>query len=315
MSRVLGVDIGGTGIKIGAVEVGDSPVIAASDVIDEHAQKDPGEILALVAGRLQKLMHTLGWKAVQGVGVGSAGLIRKDGVVAFSPNLPAWSGAEIKTTLARLLDLPVTVDNDVNAFAHAEWRWGAGERAPHAAFLTLGTGIGGAFIANGRLIRGTAGFAGEPGHATLVLGGTPCPCGNRGCAERYVGNKDIVAAAKAHPGFSEDPALSCADPLTPKVLSQAAVDGSLVAREVFVQVGTALGGLLVGMVNMLNPERVVIGGGVALAGKWILDPAREHLVKHSLVARYSPPKVLPASLGDSAGLLGAAALALESDLG
>ena len=312
---MLGVDVGGTGIKIGAVEVGDSPVVVASDVIGDHAQKDPREVLPLVADRLQDLVRTAGWDTVDGVGVGSAGLIRNDGVVAFSPNLPAWTGAEIKTTLTGLLELPVTVDNDVNAFALAEWRWGAGEHAAHAAFLTLGTGIGGAFISNGELLRGAAGFAGEPGHATLVLGGIPCPCGNLGCAERYVGNKDIVAAAKAHPGFSKDPALKAVNPLTPEVLTQAAADGSRVAREVFIQVGGALGGLLVGMVNMLNPERVVIGGGVALAGKWILDPAREHLEKHSLVARYSPPRVLPAALGDSAGLLGAAALALESDLG
>ncbi len=310
--RLLAVDIGGTGIKTGAVEISDAPHLAAHDVLHGHAGRDPEAVLDEVADALRRLTAAAGWDAAEGVGVGSAGLIdRRTGTIRFSPNLPAWEGARIGEGLSRRLGMPARVDNDVNAFALAEWRWGAGERAQNAVFLTLGTGIGGAAIADGLLVRGAQGFAGEPGHATVVLDGIPCACGNRGCAERYVGTNDIVEAARRHVGFAADPLLAQADPLTSRTVSEAAGRGSAVAREVLTDAGHALGGLLVTLVNIFNPERIVIGGGVALAGGWILDPAREHLGARSLVARFAPPLVLPAGLGPEAGLLGAAALLLE----
>jgi glucokinase len=310
--RFLAVDMGGTGIKLGAVEIAEAPRLLGEDVLHGHADRDPESILDHVASKLRKLVLAAGWQEPEGVGIGSAGLIdRRTGSICFSPNLPAWGGAGIGEGLARRLGVPARVDNDVNAFSLAEWWWGAGKRARNAAFLTLGTGIGGAFIVDGRMVRGAQGFAGEPGHATVVLDGTPCPCGNRGCAERYVGTNDIVEAARRHPGFATDPHLAQASPLTSRVVSEAAEQGSVVAREVLAEAGHALGGLLVTLVNIFNPERVVIGGGVALAGTWILDPAREHLNARSLVARFAPPLVLPAGLGPEAGLFGAAALLLE----
>ncbi len=310
--RVLGVDIGGTGIKLGAVEIDGEASVRAQDVIHGHATRDPDGVLGEVADKLRTLTEKAGWEKAEGVGVGCAGLIeRENGVVRFSPNLPTWAGLKLGKGLSDRLSLPVRVDNDVNTFTLAEWRWGAGEREPHVVFLTLGTGVGGGFIVDGKLLRGADGFAGEPGHATLVLGGIECPCGNRGCAERYLGNKDIVRDARRYPGFDQDPLLSGADPLTPEVLSEAANRGSQVARGVMDNVGHALGGLLVSLVNIFNPRRVVIGGGVAQAGELILEPARRHLAAHSLVARQAGPLVLPAALGTAAGLMGSAALLLE----
>jgi glucokinase len=309
------VDIGGTGIKMGAVEIEHAPQVLATDLLLDFSDQAPEAVLAEVGDRLRSLVRAAGWKEAEGVGVGSAGLIRRDkGEIAFSPNLPNWTGIPVLEILASHLGLPVRVDNDVNAFALAEWWWGAGERASDAVFLTLGTGIGGAVIADGRLIRGWSGFAGEPGHATLVLGGTECPCGNHGCAERYVGSRGIVDAARRHPGYVQDPVRTDSEPLTPRALSQAASQGSRVAGEVLTEAGRALGGLLVSLINTLNPERVVIGGGVAQAGSLLLDPAREHVAGHSLVARYAAPKILPAGLGEPAGLLGSAALFLD-DMG
>lgn len=312
LRRFLAVDIGGTGIKLGAVEIAEAPRLLARDVLHGHADMDPAPVLDAVAARLRKLAADAGWREAEGVGVGSAGLIERDtGTIRFSPNLPAWAGAGLGEGLSSRLGMPARVDNDVNAFSLAEWRWGAGAGVPNAVFLTLGTGIGGAAIADGRLVRGAQGFAGEPGHATVVLDGLPCPCGNRGCAERYVGTNDIVEAARRHPGFAGDPCLAQSDPLTSRVVTEAAEQGSVVAREVLAEAGRALGGLLVTLVNIFNPERVIIGGGVAQAGTWILDPAREHLNTRSLVARHARPLVLPAALGADAGLLGAAALLLE----
>ncbi len=310
--RIFGVDVGGTGIKLGAVEIDQTARLAASDEIHNHAERDREAVLDEVAEKLRALLGRAGWEKAEGVGAGCAGLVNRDeGLVQFSPNLPRWENFALGDALSDRLGLPARVDNDVNTFSLAEWRWGAGERLPHVLFLTLGTGIGGGFIVDGELVRGADGFAGEPGHTTLVLDGIECTCGNRGCAERYVGNKDIVKAARRHPGFARDALLSGADPLTPEVLTEAAHQGSRVAREVMENVGHALGGLLVTLVNIFNPRRVVIGGGVAQAGALLFDPAREHLMRRSLVARQSPPEILPAGLGTDAGLLGSAALLLE----
>ena len=309
--RVFGVDVGGTGIKMGAVLASDPPRVLETDLLLQEVDRPLGKTIALVTERLKELERAVGWDGVDGIGIGSAGLIeRAGGKIAFSPNLPVWAGAPLGTLFARQFNVPVRVDNDVNAFALAEWRWGAGARAMDAVFLTIGTGIGGAFVCDGRLIRGANGFAGEPGHMTLVLEGVPCPCGNRGCAERYVGSQGITDAARQHPDYAQDP-LAELDPITPEDLSRAAREGSRVAREVLTATGEKLGGLLVSLVNALNPERIVIGGGIAQAGPLILDPAREHLMRRSLVARHAPPRVLPAALGEHAGVLGAAAVVLD----
>lgn len=315
MKRLLGVDIGGTGIKMGAVEVEDRPRIVEHDLMEGHAERSPTEVFPELAEHLRNLVHKAGWNAVDGVGIGSAGLIRREtGEIVYSPNLSGWTGAPLRSLLAESMPgTVVVVDNDVNAFALAEWWWGAGRGALDAVFLTVGTGIGGALVADGRLIRGTAGFAGEPGHTTLVLDGIVCPCGNHGCAERYVGHDGIVEAVERHPGFRSDPLLTAVDPLTPKAISEAAEQKSTVALDVMNDAGRALGGLLVSLVNLTNPEVVVIGGGIAQAGSLLLDPARDHLRRHSLVARHAAPRVLPAALGESAGVLGAAALVLALD--
>jgi glucokinase len=310
--RLLGVDVGGTGIKLGAVEVDTDARLVAHDHWEGHAPDPPARTLAEVAERLHRLVTRAGWDAAEGIGMGVAGLVHREaGTVVTSPNLPTWQDAPVREILRQATGLPVRFDNDANAFALGEWMWGAGGRVPHSLFLTLGTGVGGACIADGRLLRGATGFAGEPGHATLVLDGIPCPCGNQGCAERYLGNKDLVRAARRHEGFGEDARLVGADPLTPRALAEAAQAGSGVAREVFEGAGRALGGLLVTLVNVFNPERVVIGGGVAQAGPLLLDPARDHLARHSLVARRALPDILPAALGTEAGLLGAASLLLD----
>jgi glucokinase len=315
--RLIGVDLGGTAIKLGAVLAGPdaAPRILARDRIEGHGDRDPKPVIEDLLRRIRSLIEEAGWSGDDAVpvGIGSAGLIeRETGRIAFSPNLPGWSGTELGRELKEGLGRPVRVDNDVNAFALAEWTWGAGKQAANAIFLTVGTGIGGAWIVDGRLVRGSRGFAGEPGHATLVLDGIPCPCGNRGCAERYVGKEALVAAARRHPEFARVARLTDLDPLTPEGLYEAAGAGSAVAEAVFLEAGRALGALLVGLVNIANPERVIVGGGIAQSGDLLLGPARRHLERHSLVARYAPPEVIPADLGEEAGLLGAAALGLAA---
>jgi glucokinase len=313
MSRVFGVDVGGTGIKMGAILATDPPRVLETDLLLQEVDRPVGKTIAMVARRLRELGQAVGWDRAEGIGIGSAGLIESArGRIAFSPNLPAWAGTGLGDLFSREFDLPVRVDNDVNAFALAEWRWGAGERVRDAVFLTIGTGVGGAFVSGGGLIRGANGFAGEPGHMTLIMDGIPCPCGNRGCAERYLGSQGIMEAARHHADFGLDP-ISELDPVTPEDLSRAAREGSRVAREVMTATGEKLGALLVSLVNIFDPERVVIGGGISQAGGLLLDPAREHLAKRSLVARHARPKVLTAALGEHAGVLGAAAVILDAE--
>jgi glucokinase len=313
LTRLFGVDVGGTGIKLGAVEIeGGRPRIVSRRVIHEHRGRSFEAGMDLVAASLTSLADELGWGRAHGLGIGCPGLVLRDeGVLTQAPNLPSWNGGNLRRALRSRTGLEVRVDNDANAFALAEWLWGAGEGARDAVFLTLGTGIGGGLVSAGHMLRGRHGFAGEPGHMTLVRDGIPCPCGNSGCAERYVGNKAIVDRALAHPGLAADPFLSGLPNLTPRALSEAAEQGSAAAREVWEEVGGALGGLLVSLVNLLDPERIVIGGGVAQAGAWIFEPARRHLLRFSLVARQAPPEVVPATLGTDAGMLGAAGLFVE----
>jgi len=257
-------------------------------------------------------MREVGWSGATGVGVGLAGLVLPgDGVLVESPNLMAWNGGRVAEGLRERLGIPVRIENDANAFALAEWLWGAGRGATDAVFLTLGTGVGGGLVAGRQLVRGRPGFASEPGHLRIAPRGVRLPSGTAGEAEWFLGNRAIVDRARRHPGFAADALLSRGAPLTPERLSEAAEAGSQTAREVWREVGAALGELLVTLVNLLNTERIVVGGGVAQAGDRLLDPARDYLAAHSLIARHAPPALVPAALGTDAGVLGAAGLWLE----
>lgn len=314
--RLFGIDVGGSSVKLGAVEITDIPRIAAQEVFHAHDRTPADPVFAELAGRVRAIARDLGWGTVDGVGLGVPGLVhhaRRELIAA--PNLASWNGLAVGALFEKHVPCAVRVDNDANAFALAEWLWGAGRGASDAVFLTLGTGIGGGVVAGGHMLRGVPGFASEPGHMIIERDGVPCKCGSRGCAERYVGIEALVGYAERHPRRADDPFLDGAIELTPKRLFEAAEAGSEVAREVWAEAGRALGVLLANLTNLLNPERIVIGGGIGQAGEWILGPARAVLGERSVVARHAPPAVVPAALGADAGLLGAAGLFVEPDSG
>jgi glucokinase len=306
-SEAVGIDIGGTRIKIGRVnERGE--VLARAQIaapVDVPAETAIERIAAAAAPLLA------GPGGVR-LGVGCAGLIdSRRGVVHTSPNLPLWHNLELGRLLEVHLGTPATVTNDANAFALAEACLGAGRGHSIVVGLTLGTGVGGAIVIHGRLFGGLHGFAGEIGHMSIDTGGPPCPCGNRGCLELFVGRRGIVSAyledctwRSGSPGH--DLAGGRQESLDPELIARAAAQGDPAAHAAFARAGEALGGALADVANLLDPALFVVGGGVSQAGQLILEPARRVLAARAMARSISVPPIVPAALGVDAGLIGAA---------
>jgi glucokinase len=248
------------------------------------------------------------------VGVAAAGFVDSDGArVVFAPHLP-WRGEQVRARLEQRLGVPVVLDNDATCAAHAEATYGAGRGARSMALVTLGTGIGGGLVVDGRVWRGEHGMAGEFGHMQVVPDGVPCQCGRRGCWEQYSSGSALVRYARARlgsePTMLTDLCEGDPDRLTGPIVSAAAADGDLVSRAAFTSVGRWLGVGLANLVAAFDPGLLVVGGGVSAAGDRLLEPAREWLARTLVGVEHRPvPPVVPAALGPEAGLVGAASLA------
>jgi glucokinase len=234
----------------------------------------------------------------------------------FAPHLP-WRGEDVRGRLAERWGTPVVLDNDANCTAVAEAAYGMADGDGTGLVVTMGTGIGGAVLVDGRVIRGRNGMAGEFGHMQVVPDGQPCECGGRGCWEQYASGNALVRYARAQIGLQPSVLTEACggdpDRLTGPMITDAAVDGDLVARQAFGAVGHWLGVGLANLVAALDPHRIVVGGGVSAAGDRLLDPARTALERSMVAAglRVVPP-VLAARLGPEAGVVGAAELARRS---
>ena len=259
---------------------------------------------------------------VAAVGIGAAGWIGNDhSTVLFSPHL-AWRDEPLQGVLSERVGLPVTVENDGNAAAWAEYQFGAARDAPVVVCVTLGTGIGGGLVIGGSLYRGASGIACEYGPMPVVPHGRRCACGNRGCWEMYASGRALARDAREL--AAESPAVTArlltragsVDGLTGPVVTAAAADGDAAARALCTTMGRWLGRGLANLAAVLDPAVFVIGGGVSQAGELVMRPAREEFV-HSLTGRGFRPEaaVLLAELGPDAGLVGAADLARRSAAG
>jgi glucokinase len=265
---------------------------------------------ALVAA----VLDAAGGEPLASVGVAAAGFVDSAGErVMFAPHLP-WQGEDVRDRLADRWGVPVTLDNDANGAAVAEWTYGAARGARSAVMVTMGTGIGGGIIIDDHLVRGANGMAGEFGHMQVVPGGQACECGGHGCWEQYSSGNALVRFARermaVQPSVLEEETGGNPDLVTGPMVTAAAEDGDLVARQAFASVGDWLGVGVANLVAAFDPEVVVIGGGVSAAGGRLLDPARTALTR-SLVgaAHRRVPDLLAARLGPEAGLVGAAELA------
>ena len=252
---------------------------------------------------------------VSGVCLGVAGLIlAQENKIIFSPNLRAVEGIPLKDELELRIGLPLTLENDANTGAWGEFRFGAGSEVDHLLFLTLGTGIGGAMISHGLLLRGAQGSAGELGHVTLQPTGPRCACGNRGCLEALASGTAIRRCAREvaieHPGSAVG-RLAAERTVLGEDVSRLARKGDKAALSVLEESGRWLGIGLAGFVNIFNPEVIAIGGGVMEAGELILEAAREEVQLRARPPSRDLVEIKEATLGPKSGLLGAAVLARD----
>ncbi|MBV9592781.1 MAG: ROK family glucokinase [Actinobacteria bacterium] len=311
MSLAIGVDIGGTKIAAGVVD-------EAGRIVELERRPTPGQDVAATEQTIVDIVRSLATRHdVVAVGIGAAGWIAHDrATVLFSPHL-AWRNEPLRTALADRIALPLVVENDGNATAWAEYRFGAARDAAVAASITLGTGIGGGLVIDGRLYRGANGVGCEYGHATVVPDGRRCACGNRGCWEMYASGTALahdarelaeVAPVAAHRLLELSG--GSLDALTGPLVTEAARDGDPAAVEIYTLMGQWLGRGLANLAAVIDPDVFVIGGGVSQAGDLLVEPARSTFAR-SLTGRGFRPvaRVALAELGPQAGLVGAADLA------
>jgi len=311
MGLTIGVDVGGTKVAAGVVDE-DGTVLA--HVRRDTPSTDPEATEDTIAAVVEELgrEHT-----VEAVGLGAAGFVdRTRSVMLFAPNL-AWRNEPLREDVQRRIGLPVVVENDANAAAWAEFRFGAGRGSEHLVMITLGTGIGGGLILDGRLYRGGTGIGGEFGHMRVVPEGHRCGCGNRGCWEQYASGKALVREARelaATSPLAAERLLELAggrpEGITGPEVTQAAREGDQAALDCFAIVGGWLGEGIADLAAVLDPECFVVGGGVSDAGELLVSPARE-AYERGLTGRGHRPlaSVTLARLGSRAGLVGAADLA------
>ncbi len=301
----VGVDVGGTKIAA-AVVARDGTVIDRRRVATPVGDRD--RLVATIATVVEDIGPSLP------VGLGVAGIISPTGVLRYSPNLDLHD-VPVGPALTEALGRPAVVKNDATAALWGEHRVGAGQGVADLLMLTVGTGVGGAILANGQLVEGADGFGGELGHVIIVEGGRRCSCGNLGCLEAYASGSAIgrFAVERLRDGPSGSTSLADVDLVDGRAVTNAAVAGDEVAQQIIAGVGHWLGIGLVNFVNILDPARILIGGGAASnAAPWLLPPAEHLLAAHVLGAAHRGiPEVRLAALGADAGMIGAALLAAE----
>jgi glucokinase len=307
----IGLDVGGT--KIAGYRVD-----ADGAVLDRVREPTPTTGEDRVVASLEGIVQRLAGPDVVAVGAGVAGLVEfATGVVRYGPNVP-FRELRIRDRLHELTGLPTLVDNDANAAGWAEYRLGAGRGARDMLLVAVGTGIGGSFVSGGRLFRGAHGFAAEIGHVIVDPNGPVCGCGNRGCWEQVASGRAIGRLGRDAATRSPDSLLTelaGGDPtrITGAVVTAAGLRGDPVACGVLAEVGRRLGEGIAGLVNIVDPDVVVVGGGVMEAGDLVLEPARA-ACRDAIEGRVHRPDVplVAAELGNDAGGIGAALLALEA---
>ncbi len=309
----IGVDIGGTSVKLGIVSA-KGRVLASSSFLTEKTKSRKKQLETLAAHILELIRRARDKNfRVLGLGIGAPGPIDVEkGFVHFFPNIPGWKSTPLKKILQKKLKLPVFIDNDANAMALGEFLFGAGRGAKNIVALTLGTGIGGGLVMDGKLFHGPAYSAAEIGHLVINENGPQCGCGSRGCIETYVGNgyfvKEVQRRLKAGQKSVLKSWLRKKAKLTPLLVAQAARKGDRFSREIWRETGEHLGTALTGLVNILNPEKIILGGGIAQNGKFLFHPVVKTLQKKAFPIAARSVKVVRAALGVDAGLIGAAAL-------
>ncbi|MBP0457616.1 ROK family protein, partial [Streptomyces montanisoli] len=318
---VLALDIGGTKLAAGVVRE-DGAVLSSVSCPTEVAD-GPDTVLKRLFSLGASALHGAGIDPAHapgrllGCGIGCGGpLDSAAGLLICPPHLPGWLDIPVTALAEEAFGLPAVLDNDGTAGAAGEWRFGAGRGTRHLVYLTVSTGIGGGAVIEGRTYRGAAGNGGEPGHVTVRSEGRRCRgCGRSGCLEAYASGTAIAeraaeAVREAAPR-GESTVLASVPRLTAADVARAARDGDALAVRVWDETMDALAGGLASVINLWEPEVVVLGGGVLRCGEQLLVPVREKVARLAMGPAGRAARIVPAEAGDLAGVLGAAAIAFE----
>jgi glucokinase len=308
----LGIDLGGTNTTVGLVT--STGKVGAKATFPSEVFRGPTDWVRRVREKAREMLACakVPVRSVKGAGVGAAGLIDQEtGTILHSPNFKGWVRVPAARLLARALGLPAAIDNDVNAMALGEALFGAGRGRKDVFCIALGTGVGGGLILNGCIYRGVTYSAGEIGHVTIDPDGPFCGCGNQGCLEAFVGTAGILRTAE---GWArKDPSsrlarLARTRKITVKDVADLARAGCRSSREVLRHTGEMLGVGLAGVVNLLNPSAIIVGGRVAQAGDLLFRPLKDSLKRRAMSVPARAVQVKPARLGPQAGMIGASML-------
>lgn len=317
MPAVLAVDLGGTKIFTALVTV-NGRILAQKRILTLADEKPPlviNRLLSTVDALLSK--KNIDPSQLAGISIAAAGGIDlKKGLVTSSPNLPGWHDVPLRDMVKRKYGVDTFLLNDASAAALGEHRFGAGRGVNNLVLLTIGTGVGSGIIIDGRLYNGPSGTAGEIGHMTVDVSGPTCFCGNIGCLERFASGTAMAEEARRRIGQREKSSLvemaaGKIESITATDIGVAAASGDRLSLEVISWAANYLGVGLVNIVNIFNPEMIIIGGGVASLGDLLLEPARQIVKERAFSLSVRTVRIVTARLGNEAGVYGAAAFAFE----
>jgi glucokinase len=319
---VVGVDLGGTNIVFGVVSADGStrlPVISKPTL----ASRGADQVLETMISGIEEIIADAGKRTgakredFLGVGVGAPGpLDRARGVVVVAPNLH-WNNYPLRDKIAERVHLHATLDNDANCATIGEWWLGAGRGSRHMLGLTIGTGIGGGLVIDGELFHGASDVAGEIGHTTIEMQGRRCACGNYGCLEAYASGPAIAERAREALSFDGAPSIMVSlaggdvANITAETVFNAATQGDATAHEVVKETARFLGTGVANLLNIFNPEVVVLAGGVTAAGPRLFDPLISEVRRRAFRSAWEAMRIVPGELSGAAGVVGAVATFLK----
>lgn len=316
----IGIDIGATTIKGGVVDIVESKILSQQKV-DTFALRGPSAVLQQLNVIIKELMLEYRYDEFTGIGIGAPGIVENDNsTVKNPPNFTDWTEVNLGEVIKKEFNLPVVVENDANAAALGEAKFGAGIDYQNFLFVIWGTGVGGGIILDNKIYRGPFGGAGEIGHTTIDYNGPLCNCGNRGCIESYIGQRylsertrqkleqlpkeapqsKIIQLVKGNLGLIE-----------PYIISVAAEQDDPFAKEILSEAGNLLGVAIASILNVLDLRIVVVGGGISAAGEYVFNAITKSVRSRVLTSIKPDVKVIPAKLGNTAGVFGAASLVMN----
>lgn len=311
----IGIDLGGTNIAVGLVNE-EGRIIAKTET-PTLASRPYQELIKDMAACAKKVMEEakITEDELRSIGVGIPGVADKDGMVIFCTNL-GWRNVPLRAELQQYINKPVYMDNDATVAGWAEYQAGVSRGTDSSVFMTLGTGLGGGIVMNGKIWAGAHGAGSELGHLVIEVDGVPCTCGKRGCAERYCSATAIIRMAREACADAPNCLIMRAvegdmDKINAKVVFDAAKEGDSVAMQVFNRFVKYLAIAINNVISFIDPDMIILGGGVSRAGDFLLDAVKAALPEYLFYPTLKQPELRIASLGNDAGIIGAALLGKE----